>query len=35
MRDQDGIYGQDFRERIEHLGIEEVLIAYRSPWQSP
>lgn len=33
--DHDGIYGEDFRKRIEHLGIEEVLIAYRSPWQSP
>ena len=35
IRDHDGIYGQDFRERIKHLGIEEVIIAYRSPWQNP
>jgi len=35
IRDRDGIYGVDFRERIEHMGIEEVIIAYRSPWQSP
>ena len=35
IRDRDSIYGQDFRERIEHLGIEEVVMAYRSPWQSP
>ena len=35
IRDHDGIYGLDFRERIKHLGIEEVVIAYRSPWQSP
>ncbi len=35
IRDHDGIYGQDFRERIKHLGIEEVGSAYRSPWQSP
>jgi len=35
IRDHDGIYGQHFRERIKHLGIEEVIIAYRSPWQSP
>ncbi len=35
IRDHDGIYGLDFRERIEHMGIEEVVIAYRSPWQSP
>ena len=33
--DHDSIYGQDFRERIRHLGIEEVVIAYRSPWQNP
>jgi len=35
IRDHDGIYGEDFRQRIQHLGIEEVVIAYRSPWQSP
>jgi len=35
IRDHDGIYGQDFRDRIKHFGIEEVIIAYRSPWQSP
>jgi putative transposase len=35
IRDHDGIYGQDFRERVKHLGIEEVIIAYRSPWQNP
>ncbi len=35
IRDHDGIYGVDFRERVEHMGIEEVVIAYRSPWQSP
>jgi len=35
IRDHDGIYGQDFRERVKHLGIEEVVIAYRSPWQNP
>jgi putative transposase len=35
IRDHDGIYGQDFRERVKHMGIEEVIIAYRSPWQSP
>ena len=33
--DRDGIYGQDFRDRVEHMGIEELLIAFRSPWQSP
>jgi len=33
IRDHDGIYGQDFRDRIKHIGIEQVIIAYRSPWQ--
>jgi putative transposase len=33
--DHDGIYGQNFRERIKYMGTEEVIIAYRSPWQSP
>jgi len=35
IRDRDKICGQDFRERVKHLGIEEVVIAYRSPWQNP
>jgi transposase InsO family protein len=35
MRDHDGIYGVDFRERIKHMGIDQVVIAYRSPWQNP
>jgi transposase InsO family protein len=35
IRDCDGIYGQDFCECVKHMGIEEVVIAYRSPWQSP
>jgi putative transposase len=35
IRDHDGIYGQNFRGRIKPLGIEEVVIAYRSPWQNP
>ena len=35
IRDRDGIYGLDFQQRVEHMGIEEVVIAYRSPWQSP
>jgi transposase InsO family protein len=35
IRDRDGIYGVDFRERVKHMDIEEVVIAYRSPWQSP
>ncbi|MCP4249296.1 MAG: transposase family protein [bacterium] len=35
VRDRDGIYGEDFRQRVKHMGIEAVVIAYRSPWQSP
>ncbi len=35
IRDHDGIYGVDFRQRVQHIGIDEVAIAYRSPWQSP
>ena len=35
LRDRDGIYGQDFRDRVKHMGIEEVLIAPRAPWQNP
>ena len=35
IRDRDGIYGQDFRARIKHMGIEEVVTAPRSPWQNP
>jgi putative transposase len=35
LRDRDGIYGAVFRDRVRHLGIKEVIIARRSPWQSP
>lgn len=35
LRDRDGIYGDYFRDRVKHMGIEEVLISFRSPWQSP
>ena len=35
IRDRDGIYGQFFRERVKHMGIEEVVCARRSPWQNP
>ena len=35
IRDRDRIYGRDFRLRVKHMGIEEVVISYRSPWQSP
>jgi hypothetical protein len=35
IRDRDGIYGHDFRERVKHMNIEEVITAPRSPWQNP
>jgi transposase InsO family protein len=35
LRDRDSIYGRKFRTRVKSLGIEEVLTAPRSPWQSP
>jgi putative transposase len=35
LRDRDRIYGTFFRQRVQHIGIEEVVIAPRSPWQNP
>jgi hypothetical protein len=35
LRDRDGVYGADFRQRVASMGIKEVLTAARSPWQSP
>jgi transposase InsO family protein len=35
LRDRDGVYGVDFRGRVAAMGIEEVITAARSPWQSP
>ena len=35
LRDRDGIYGTDFVGRVKGLGIEQVVISARSPWQSP
>jgi hypothetical protein len=35
IRDNDDIYGDYFRDRVEHMGIDEVPIAPRSPWQNP
>ena len=34
LRDRDSIYGKWFRQRIQSMGIEEVLTAFRSPWQN-
>jgi transposase InsO family protein len=35
LRDRDGKYGEDFVRRVESLGIKQVLISARSPWQNP
>jgi transposase InsO family protein len=35
VRDRDAIYGHDLGARVRHLGVEEVIIAPRSPWQNP
>ena len=34
LRDNDSIYGQEFRQRIERLGLEQIRTALRSPWQN-
>ncbi len=34
IRDRDRIYGTDFRRRVAGLGLHEVPIAPRSPWQN-
>jgi putative transposase len=34
IRDRDGIYGAEFDARVDHLGIEQLRIAPRSPWQN-
>jgi putative transposase len=33
LRDRDRIYGQDFRDQVAIMNINEVLSAPRSPWQ--
>ena len=35
LRDRDQIYGTYFHQRVTNMGIEEVVIAPRSPWQNP
>jgi hypothetical protein len=35
LRDRDGMYGSVFRNRVKNMGIREVFIAPRSPWQNP
>jgi transposase InsO family protein len=34
LRDREHIYGHRFQERVRGMGIEQVLIAPRSPWQN-
>jgi transposase InsO family protein len=35
IRDRDGAYGATFRATVAAMGIEDVVIAPRSPWQNP
>lgn len=35
IRDNDSIYGADFRRRVDGMQIEQVPIAPQSPWQNP
>jgi transposase InsO family protein len=35
MRDRDKIYGKVFCERINNMGIDEVISSPKSPWQNP
>jgi transposase InsO family protein len=34
IRDRDGIYGAAFDARVRNLGIKQLRIAPRSPWQN-
>ena len=34
LRDRDASYGQSFRDRVQAMGIKEVVTAPRSPWQN-
>ncbi len=35
LRDRDTSYGRAFRDRVQAMGIKEVVTAPRSPWQNP
>jgi putative transposase len=35
LRDRDAIFGADFQRRVERMGIRQVVIAPRAPWQNP
>jgi len=34
LRDRDAIYGNQFQNRVQSMGLEELLSAPRSPWQN-
>jgi len=34
IRDRDGVYDDQFRDRVREMGMTEVLTAPQSPWQS-
>jgi hypothetical protein len=35
LRDRDASYGSAFRNRVQAMGIKEVVTAPRAPWQNP
>jgi len=35
LRDRDSTYGERFVQRLKNMGIEQVVISPRSPWQNP
>ena len=35
LRGRDNVYGAPFRKQVRNIGIEEILIIPRSPWQNP
>jgi putative transposase len=35
LRDRDAVYGDVFVRRVQGLGMSEILIAPRAPWQNP
>ena len=34
IRDRDGVFGAVFDARVDHLGLRQLRIAPRSPWQN-
>ncbi|MBT7616204.1 MAG: DDE-type integrase/transposase/recombinase, partial [Calditrichaeota bacterium] len=34
IRDNDSIYGADFKQRVNSAGIKQVRTAFKSPWQN-